>query len=75
SFYLALMLAYGAANAAQDFWLEQVVKRGWTERGIPSVLNPKLSLGWAVIVAAAVAIDRLWFSRARRTARRRSPSF
>ncbi|MGH3130771.1 MAG: hypothetical protein ACRDNX_08140, partial [Gaiellaceae bacterium] len=36
SFYLALMLAYGAANAAQDFWLEQVVKRGWTERGIPS---------------------------------------
>ena len=26
--YLALMLAYGLANAVQDAWLEQVVKRG-----------------------------------------------
>ena len=28
--YLALMLTYGVAVAAQDAWLEQVVKRGWT---------------------------------------------
>ena len=27
-FYVALMLVYGLANALQDFWLEQIVKRG-----------------------------------------------
>ena len=54
--YLALMLAYGLANAVQDAWLEQVVKRGWTSREIPSLILPKASLGWAAIVLAAVAI-------------------
>ena len=38
--YLALMLAYGLANAVQDCWLEQVVKRGWTSREIPSLIVP-----------------------------------
>ena len=27
--YLGLQIAYGLANATQDGWLEQVVKRGW----------------------------------------------
>jgi hypothetical protein len=57
--YLALMLAYGLANAAQDAWLEQVVKRGWTSREIPSLILPKASLGWAAIVVAAVAFFAL----------------
>ena len=34
------MLAYGSVNLAQDFWLEQVVKRGWTDEAIPSALRP-----------------------------------
>jgi hypothetical protein len=57
--YLALMLAYGVANAVQDCWLEQVVKRGWTSREIPSLIVPKASLGWAAIVLAAVAFFAL----------------
>jgi hypothetical protein len=67
SAYLALMLAYGLANAAQDFWLEQVVKRGWTEHELPSVLRPELSVGWAGIVALAAVVEIAWFRRERRT--------
>jgi hypothetical protein len=57
SAYLALMLAYGAANYVQDFWTEQIVKRGWTERAIPSLLHPSLSLGWAAIVLLATCVE------------------
>jgi hypothetical protein len=53
--YLALMLAYGLANAVQDAWLEQVVKRGWTSREIPSLILPGASVGWAAIGIAAAA--------------------
>jgi hypothetical protein len=44
--YLALMLCYGAGNIASDFWLEQVVKRGWTLWEIPDVTTPKASVTW-----------------------------
>lgn len=54
--YLALMAAYGIANAANDFWSEQIVKRGWTTWAIPNVLNPKLSIAWALIVIGAGAL-------------------
>jgi hypothetical protein len=70
SAYLALMLAYGAANALQDFWLEQIVKRGWTDAEIPSVLRPDLDLAWAAILAAAVVVELAWLRPERR--RRRS---
>lgn len=63
SVYLALMLAYGFANALQDFWLEQVVKRGWTDWAIPGVLHPALSWGWAAIVAGALTVWLAWFRR------------
>jgi len=54
--YLGLMLAYGIANVANDAWLEQVVKRGWTEREIPSFLSLEPSIGWGtVLTGAAVA--------------------
>jgi hypothetical protein len=59
------MLAYGCALAIEDDWGEQVWKRGWTDWDIPSVLRPELSVWWAGIVAAAVAIELLWFRRAR----------
>jgi hypothetical protein len=51
--YLALMLCYGVGNIANDFWLEQVVKRGWTLWEVPDVTTPKASAAWAVIVVAA----------------------
>lgn len=63
--YLALMLAYGVALAVQDDWNEQVWKRGSTERQLPDVIRPHLSLAWACIVAAALAVELIWFRRAR----------
>jgi hypothetical protein len=48
--YLGLMLAYGAVNLAQDAWNEQVVKRGWTDEGIPSALLPGVTPVWAVVL-------------------------
>jgi hypothetical protein len=65
--YLALMLAYGVGNLVNDDWLEQVVKRGWTTRGVPSVLVPAANWGWAVVLVGAVAIWLLWFRQPRRT--------
>jgi hypothetical protein len=61
--YLALMLVYGLANAAQDFWLEQVVKRGWTDERLPTVIRPSLTLDWLVLVAAAAAVYVSWLLR------------
>jgi hypothetical protein len=54
--YLALMFCYGIGNIANDFWLEQVVKRGWTTWTIPNVLEPRLTVAWAIIVVAAAGI-------------------
>ncbi len=56
TFYLSLMLAYGLANAVQDFWLEQLVKRGTTSLEIPSLIVPKASPAWAALIAAALLI-------------------
>jgi hypothetical protein len=71
SVYLALMLSYGLTNAVQDFWLEQVVKRGWTDHRIPDVLRPDLEPTWIAVVFAAAVVELLWFSSAR--ARRVGP--
>ena len=57
--YLALLFCYGVGNLANDFWLEQVVKRGWTDWEIPSVITPKASVAWGVIVASAVIVFAL----------------
>jgi hypothetical protein len=66
SAYLALLLSYGAGNVANDFWLEQVVKRGWTEWQIPDVTTPKASIAWGVIVLSATALWGASVWRARR---------
>ena len=68
---LAFLLAYGLANLVQDDWLEQVVKRGWTDHSIPSFVAPQLSLGWALVIATAIAIEVLWLRRERRAVTRR----
>jgi len=54
--YVALMFAYGLANAVQDFWFEQLVKRGTTSLEIPSLIVPKASLPWALLLVAALLI-------------------
>jgi hypothetical protein len=54
--YLSLMLVYGLANALQDFWTEQLVKRGTTSIELPSLIRPDLSWAWAAILAAASVI-------------------
>jgi len=59
--YLALLLTYGLANALQDAWTEQLVKRGAVDSTLPSVIRPDLSWAWAGIVAGAVAIYFLLF--------------
>jgi hypothetical protein len=63
--YLALMLCYGAGNVANDFWLEQIVKRGWTDWAIPNVTTPAASVAWGVILAAAASVFAVgaWIAR------------
>ena len=64
--YLSFLFVYGAANAIQDFWLEQIVKRGWTDGVLPMMLVPSASVAWVAIVGTAavgfVAV-LLWRSR------------
>ncbi len=55
-FYVSLMLVYGLANALQDFWLEQLVKRGTTSLEIPTLTVPKASAAWAALLVAALLI-------------------
>jgi len=74
--FLALMFAYGWGNIANDFWLEQVVKRGWASWAVPSVLEPHLTWAWLVLVLAAAALWAAWLSLQRSPAagRTRRPS-
>jgi hypothetical protein len=59
--YLALMLAYGVGNLVNDDWLEQVVKRGWTNHEVPSILTPAANWGWAAVLVGAFVVWRFWF--------------
>jgi len=54
--YLALLLCYGVMVSANDGWNEQLVKRGWTSHGLPSVLSPALDYGTAILLVAAVIV-------------------
>jgi hypothetical protein len=54
--YLSLMFAYGVFNIANDAWLEQVVKRGWTSWAVPSVLTPAPTGAWAVLLVVAAVL-------------------
>ena len=67
--YVSLMFVYGVANALQDFWLEQLVKRGTTDVEIPSLLVPRASWAWLVLLATALALFLV--SRATRAERAR----
>jgi hypothetical protein len=63
SAYLALMLAYGFGNIANDFWIEQVNTRHWTRWVWPSVLEPGATWAWAGLLVVATAIWLSWFGR------------
>jgi hypothetical protein len=65
--YLALMLAYGVGNLVNDDWLEQVVKRGWTNHEVPSLLTPAANWGWAAVLVGAALVWRFWFRQPSRT--------
>jgi hypothetical protein len=56
SAYLALMLVYGLANALQDFWTEQLVKRGTVSVRIPSLIRPDASWAWAAMLGTTLLI-------------------
>jgi hypothetical protein len=58
--YLSLLIAYGGANALQDFWLEQIVKRDLVRWQFPYMLQPKA--GWAflgILAGAALVYQTL----------------
>jgi hypothetical protein len=57
--YVALMLVYGVANMLDDFWLEQVVKRGASDFVFPGMLQPRPNLAWLLILAASAAVYAL----------------
>jgi hypothetical protein len=63
--YLALMIPYGIGNMANDGWLEQIVKRGWTDWRIPSVLRPDLTWMWGLVLLAGAAIYAAFWRRDR----------
>ncbi len=61
SLYLALLLAYGVADIANDGWLEQIAERGWTSWTVPSSIEPAVNWTWLGVLVATPAIWALWF--------------
>jgi len=66
--YVALMASYGIALIANDFWGEQIVKRGSATWQFPDVIRPGLTIAWGLIAIGAVAIYALAVLWRRRTA-------
>jgi hypothetical protein len=54
--YLGLMAAYGLMNASEDFWHEQVAKRGWVHARLPAAQVPSVSWVWLVIMGLAAVM-------------------
>jgi len=50
------VLVYGVMVAANDFWHEQLVKRGTTSLMLPDVITPGLTWGWGMLLAAAALL-------------------
>jgi hypothetical protein len=63
--YLAVLGVYGLANIANDFWLEQIVKRGATQWQFPAMTVPSLSLNWLILLLAAALVYVFFLRRAR----------
>jgi hypothetical protein len=61
SLLLALMVAYGVGNIANDLWLEQIAERGWTSWTIPPCLEPAVTWSWLAVLVATPVIWITWF--------------
>lgn len=64
SLWLSLLLVYGGSRTLEDFWNEQIVKRGRARRKPPIIVRqgrPEGRWAWLAIGAGAVVIDRCWF--------------
>jgi hypothetical protein len=72
-FALSLMFVYGVANFAQDFWTEQVVKRGWSTHSLSNMVVPAVRPAWGVIVIATVALYLVYLRGLRRALERVRP--
>lgn len=55
-FVLALVIAYGIGDIANDAWLEQVVKRYWATTTLPDVQVPAANVGWLAILVGATLL-------------------
>ena len=65
---LGALLAYGGMNFAQDAWNEQIVKRGWTEHGIPSVILPAAEPVWLLVIGLAIVFTFVLLRESKGTA-------
>lgn len=68
-----LLLVYGFANALEDFWLEQVVKRGASTYVFPKMLTPRGAAAFGWIALAGIAISALILAGATRQRDRGNP--
>ena len=60
---LCVMLTYGVANIVNDFWHEQILKRGWTTWDVPSATEPRLHAIWALVLVTAAILYAFGFAR------------
>jgi hypothetical protein len=60
SLFLALMVAYGLGNIANDVWLEQIAERGWTSWTIPPTLEPAATWTWLAVLLATPVLWAVW---------------
>jgi hypothetical protein len=60
---VSLLLVYGSVNLVQDFWHEQIVKRGWTGWDVPEAIVPRLHAIWLFMLAGAAIAYALGFAR------------
>jgi hypothetical protein len=58
---LAFLIVYGLARAAEDFWSEQVVKRGWVTLRLPPLVvggKPTSGRAWGGLLGLTVVAGR-----------------
>jgi len=66
SLSLSMLLVYGLSRTVEDFWNEQVVKRGRARRKPPIIVRqgrPEGRWAWLALGAGAMVVDRCWFRR------------